>query len=150
VVVGVGNALRGDDGVGPEVVRRLRGEPGVELCTGAGLALLDALEGADGALVIDALSSGAPPGTIATFDVSTRPLPGSPAAPARSPGHEIALADSLELARALGRLPRRVLVVGIELERLELGEPLSAALAAALDEVVAVVRRELRALVATI
>lgn len=141
-MIGVGNELRGDDGVGLAVARRLQIEPGISLRTGAGLALLDALDGAAAAVLVDGVRSGAAPGTIVTFDVSDRPLP-EPAV--RAPGHEVGLADALELARALGRLPPRVLVIGVEVERVSLGEGLSEPVAAALDDAVAAVRRELRA-----
>jgi hydrogenase maturation protease len=139
-VIGVGNDLRGDDAVGLEVVRRLRGEPGVELRIGAGLALLDALEGAAAAILVDATSSGAAPGTVAIFDVSERPLPASAVRPA---GHEVGLADALELARALGRLPRHVLVVGVELAHVSFGAPLSEPVSATLRAAVAAVRDQL-------
>ena len=61
--------------------------------------------------------------------------------PARLPRpastHLIGLADALELARALGRLPPRVVVYGIEGHRFGVGDPVSPAVAAAVDRVVA-------------
>jgi hydrogenase maturation protease len=52
----------------------------------------------------------------------------------------VGLADAIELARALGRLPPRVTVYGIEGERFDTGAPLSDSVAGAIDEVVALAR----------
>jgi hydrogenase maturation protease len=97
----------------------------------AGLVLQ--MDGAERVFLIDACVSGAPPGTIHRFDV------GSAAMPALTPGfstHGFGLAEAVELARALGLLPRRTIVYAIVGASFETGAPLSPPVAAAAAEVV--------------
>jgi hydrogenase maturation protease len=130
LVVGVGNAARGDDAAGLLAARRLGG---VEL-EGDPSTLVDLLDGADEAVVIDAVRSGAAPGTVHRFVVGDAP----PAAmPRGASTHLLGLAEALELARVLGRLPRRATVYGIEGSRFAVGDAVSPAVAAAIDRVVA-------------
>ena len=124
LVVGVGNEDRGDDGAGPYAARLLRaawsgGMPaGVEVLVWSGdpLGLLDRLTGVDRLLLVDAVVTGAPPGTI------HRLLPDAPfaTAPAAS-SHGLGLAEALALGRALGRLPPHVEVWGVEGAAFDLG-----------------------------
>jgi hydrogenase maturation protease len=133
LVIGVGNSYRSDDGAGLEVARRLResGAAAVLESEGEPIALLDAWEGAQGVVLIDAISSGATPGTIHRFDASREPLPASVRGSTST--HAVGLGEAIELARTLGRLPRRVIVYGIEGESFAAGEELSTAVATALD-----------------
>ena len=129
-VIGLGNEWRGDDGVGIEVARRLGGR---EL-GGEPIELAEALAGEPEVTVVDAVSSGAPPGTVHTFDASTEPLP------ARlfgaSSTHALGLAEAVELARSLGRLPDRVVVYGIEGSSFGFGKGLSPEVERAADRLV--------------
>jgi hydrogenase maturation protease len=128
VVVGVGNAFRGDDGVGLEVAERVRaGAPtGVEVVTSQlePTRLLDAWDGADAVLLVDAVSSGGEAGMLHRFDATERPVP---SAVFRSSTHAFSIGDTVELARAVGRLPGRVLVYGIEAAGFVAGEEVSPA-----------------------
>lgn len=145
VVIGVGNELRGDDDAGLEVVRRLRRDGGgaeVELHEADGMSLLELWNGARAAVLVDATRSGAPPGTIRRFDVGAT---GLPAAVGLASSHAVSVAEAIELARVLGRLPGRVVVFGIEGGRFDLGAGLSDAVESALDEVVRRVNGELAA-----
>jgi hydrogenase maturation protease len=141
-VIGVGNALRGDDGAGLEVARRLHDEPGLTVREheGEGLDLLTLWEGAGSVVLVDAMSSGAAPGAVTRFD-ATRAAP--PAVLRRRAGHAVGVAEAIELARSLGRLPDEVVIVGIEGGSFALGAGLSAEVAAALDTAADAVRREL-------
>ena len=88
--------------------------------------------GAAGAdvIVVDAVKSGAPPGTITIWDVRTsRP----PTGQFRCSTHALGVAEAIELARALYRLPRKLIVVGIEGIRFNPGEPPSAEVAEAVE-----------------
>jgi hydrogenase maturation protease len=136
VVIGVGNALRGDDAVGIEVASRLRGVA----CDEEPSRLIEAWEGADAAILVDTVVSGAKPGTIHRFDASEGPIP---ARELRSSTHAIGLAETIELARALGRLPKRVVVYGIEGASFEAGAPLSPEVAAAGARVVEIIEEEI-------
>jgi hydrogenase maturation protease len=144
VVVGVGNELRGDDAVGLAVARRLRGRlpDVVELveCEQEPSRLLDAWAGADVAFVVDAAGSGGEPGTIFRFDASAEPVP---ARVFRSSTHAFGVGEAVELARALGRLPERIVVYGVEGSDFTAGAPLSAEVAAAVELVAARVEEEL-------
>jgi hydrogenase maturation protease len=133
VVIGVGNAARGDDAAGLVVARRLGGREH----EGDPLALLDAWEGAATAVVIDAVSSGAAPGTVHRFEVGDAALPARLRSSTST--HAVGLAEAIELARALDRLPPRLIVYGIEGERFTAGADLSPAVAAAVELVAAAV-----------
>jgi hydrogenase maturation protease len=136
VVVGVGNAFRGDDAVGLEVAARVRERAeDVEVVTSQlePTRLLDAWEGADAALIVDAVSSGAEPGTLHRFDATETPLP---SAVFRSSTHAFSIGDTVELARAVGRLPGRVLVYGIEAAGFVAGEAVSPVVRTAVEPAV--------------
>jgi hydrogenase maturation protease len=144
VVAGIGNAYRSDDGAGLAVAERIGATAdGVDViaCEQEPLRLLDAWNRADVALVVDAVSSGAKPGTIHRFDASDDALP---ATVFRGSTHALGVGEAIELARALGRLPGRVLVFGIEGERFSAGARLSPAVADAVETVAAELREEAR------
>ena len=130
LVIGLGNAARGDDAAGLIAARRLGGLEH----EGDPLALLDLWEGAELALVIDAVSSGAEPGAIHRFDAGAGPLPVRMRSSTST--HAIGLGEAIELARALGRLPARLTVYGIEGERFGAGTALTPAVEAAVTAIV--------------
>lgn len=136
-IIGLGNTFGGDDAVGVLAARRLSrlvaGEAEVVEAEMAGLELLDLMQGVDMVVLIDAARTGQPAGTIHRLDASTTPV----ATPLFAHStHALNAIEALELARALGRLPGRVLVYGIEVEELGAGRPLSQAVGAALEHVV--------------
>jgi hydrogenase maturation protease len=142
-LIGVGNALRGDDGVGLEIVRRLR-EPAwpravYREITGDCAAIIAAWENAAEALVFDAAHSGAAPGTIHRFEAHRGPLP---AEMFRTSTHLLGLAEAVELARQLRALPPRLVIYGIEGACFEAGSGLSLAVERAAAAVVRRVRAE--------
>jgi hydrogenase maturation protease len=143
-VVGVGNEMRGDDAVGLAVVRALSGTvpEGVAVveCEGEPVSLLSAWEGHARAIVVDATQSDAEPGTIRRIVAADGPLP---PALAGSSTHLLGLADAVELARALKRLPAATIVYGIEGASFDTGTGLSEQVAAAAEKVAAAIRREL-------
>jgi hydrogenase maturation protease len=130
VVIGVGNAARGDDGAG--VVTAQRTGP-LGLVATAPFQLIDLWEGADDVVVVDAARSGAAPGTIHRFEVRSQPLPTTVLGGST---HAIGVAEVVELARAMGRLPARLTVYGIEIGALSHGDTLSPEVEAAVDAVV--------------
>jgi hydrogenase maturation protease len=137
VVVGVGNGFRRDDGVGLVVAERVRAQSSrveVVSCEQEPSRLLDAWAGADVALVVDAVSSGAEPGTVHRFDAAGQAVPSKVF---RGSTHAFGVAEVIELARALERLPERVLVYGVEGSEFAAGEGLSPAVAAAVDPLAA-------------
>jgi hydrogenase maturation protease len=147
LIVGIGNRWRGDDGVGPVAVERLARLPDVvdhvdllEL-DGESSRLLDAWTGRPRTIVVDAVRMGDEPGTIHRVEVGHDPLP-----LATDPStHAAGLAHAVALGRSLDRMPGHLLVVGVEPASVADGEGLSPQVAAALDELVALVRTEVRA-----
>ncbi|MGZ4335370.1 MAG: hydrogenase maturation protease [Gaiellaceae bacterium] len=137
-VVGVGNAFRGDDAVGLEVVRRLEGVHVVE-CEGEPVSLIDAWHGFDRVVLVDAMQSGAPPGTVRRIAVDEEPLPPELSRPST---HLLGVADAVELARVLGRLPGEVVVYAIEGDRFDAGGDLTPVVAAAAELVAAQIQAE--------
>ena len=115
-VLGLGNRLRRDDGVGPwvasELARRVQGAD-VRQIDGDGFALLDAFGGAHEVLLVDAVAGPLPQDAL------------------RCSTHALGVVEAVELARALGQLPARLHVYGIEGADFGSGEGLSPAVAAA-------------------
>lgn len=126
LIIGIGNDYRSDDAVGLVVARALQSRklPHVSIleATGEGTALLETWKGANNVILIDAVTSQAPAGTIHQLDVHDRPL--LPALFALST-HAFGVAEAVELARALGNLPPRLVVYGIEARRFVAGTVLS-------------------------
>lgn len=147
-VLGCGNPLCADDSVGLMAVRRLavegvpRGVEALEAGT-PGVGLLDLLSDCDRAIIVDAVMSGAAPGTIHRFGPEA--LPPRDLLPLSL--HGVNVADALQLGAAAlpGELPP-VTVIGVEIEdRTPYRRGLSPKVAAALPRVVAAVRAELEA-----
>ena len=124
-VVGIGNPLRGDDGVGPAVAAHVqaRAHPGVQVAEvhADPIALLDLWAGRRRIVLVDAVCSGAPAGTLVAVDLRRHPLPRT----ATASTHGFGLAQVIELGRALGRLPPELVFVGVELGRVGVGTKLS-------------------------
>lgn len=149
LVVGVGNEHRGDDGVGLELARRLAADPqmtaiDVRQERGDPLRLLAAWPGYPAVIVIDAIASASPPGSLWRHDASAAPLPTTAV---RDPSsHAVGVADAIELARALDRLPQRIIVFGVCGRDFQTGRTISAPVHAALPDVVAALVAEAAAL----
>jgi hydrogenase maturation protease len=144
VVIGVGNPDRGDDGVGPEVLSQVKDRgPGwarvVCLFGDDPAAIMDAWRGARLAIVVDAMVSGAAPGTVRRFDAGGSPLP---ADAGFASTHALGAGAAIEMARVLGRLPERLTLYGVEGEGFTTGTGLSSPVAAAVPVVAAQVLEE--------
>jgi hydrogenase maturation protease len=149
LVIGVGNERRGDDGAGLETARRLRegarlAEIDVREAQGEAIELLDAWQDRDAVVLVDAMRSGAAPGTIRRLDASREPLPAR--LRGSSSTHAVALDQAIELARALDRLPQRVVVYAVEGRCFETGAEVSDEVAAAVPALADAVLREAREL----
>jgi len=144
LVLGVGNALLGDDGAGLLVLAELERDADkwgneVEFLDGGtqGLALLDRIASRRALLVLDAVALGAEPGTVHV-------LRGWKHAGSRaSTAHESNVAELLQASTLLGECPEHVTVIGIEPGRIETGIGVSDAVAHAVGEAVEAARREL-------
>ena len=136
VVIGVGNPDRRDDGVGPAVAAAVVAPPGVAVlsCPAEPTALLDAWDGSELAVLIDA-AVGGPPGRVRAGAI------GELGVGAEKPvsSHDLSLSQTYELARALGRAPAALVVVTIDIADAGHGVGLSPQVAAALPEAVRLV-----------
>lgn len=141
VVIGIGNPYRRDDGVGIEVLHRVEALhlPDVR-CTesdGESTSLCEAWTGASLAVVVDAVRSGAAPGTL---HVGTMGADAVAVHTPRGGSHALSLAEALALGEALDRLPERLTVVGVEVGDVGDGPGLSDAVAAAVEAAADAVR----------
>ncbi len=140
LIIGIGNASRGDDAAGLIAARRIReallvrpdfpdpGRIAVLEQNGEGTALVALWEGARTVILIDAVLSGAVPGSILRLDARSQPFPAG--FRGRST-HAFGVAEAIELARALDRLPPRLIIYGIEGRSFAVGEAPSGAVEAA-------------------
>jgi hydrogenase maturation protease len=147
LLVGLGSPDRGDDAVGPIVAQRIATLrlPGVQVLEQEDpTSLIDLWDDRDLAIVVDAFCSNEVPGTLTIME------PGVGGAPlvddawtgtGRGGTHAFGLAAAVELSRALHRLPRRLVLIGIEAGGLEHGAPLSAPVSDAVERAVRTARR---------
>lgn len=152
VIIGLGQTLRGDDAAGLEAVRLWeRTYPAtaalpqvrVEYAESPGLTLLSLLDGAEKALLVDAVQSNAPPGSIHILDEADLPVFLQGAASA----HGWGVAETLALGRQAGLidLPEQITLLGIEMLQAEVGTGLSPAVQQALPEVALSIEQRIHA-----
>ena len=126
LVIGLGNDDRGDDAAGLAVVRALGGRTlgparileGPREATG----LLDLWTGAERVIVVDAVRSGRPPGTVVRLEVGPH---GFPSSVRSSSTHGLSLAEAVGLGISLGAMPRSLVVYGVEAGDFAAGRGLS-------------------------
>jgi hydrogenase maturation protease len=136
LILGCGNRDRGDDAAGVLVAQQLH-DLGLDarICSGQALELIDAWEAADDVIIVDAVMTGGPSGKVWFWEGDRLPLPEIMSLST----HGFGVAETIRLARLLGRLPKRLRVCGIEGSRFELGSTLSPGVMCAVKEVVAYV-----------
>jgi hydrogenase maturation protease len=149
IVLGVGNPILCDDGVGIHVAEQLKKQfhhPNViidEALTG-GMNLLDLILGYDKAIIIDAVKmTDAPNGAVRTFslkDISATVHSCNP--------HDVSLTEAIQMAEKLGerRIPQKIVVIGISMKEMscEFGENLSKQIAAAIPKAVEMTLAEIK------
>ncbi|MGY4708800.1 hydrogenase maturation protease [Mycolicibacterium sp. CBM1] len=141
VVIGVGNIERRDDGFGPAVAVALAGQcPAtvrVVTCALEPTAILDAWDGVALAVVVDAAAGpDAVPGRVRACTVE------DVAGHSRVSSHELNLSQTYDLGRALGRAPRRLVVIAVDAADMGHGRGLTPAVAAAVPIAATLVRAE--------
>ena len=145
LVIGLGHPDRGDDAVGPVVTRLLAPQvpAGVEVAERDDpMDLVLRWGGRAWVVVVDAVVSGASPGTVTVAEIADGGTGGRDWSRLALGGtHAFGLAEAVDLSRALGRLPARVTLVGIEAGNVAGGCGLSAMVAAAVPDAVEAVRR---------
>jgi hydrogenase maturation protease len=150
LVLGLGNVLLGDDGVGPTLLREVQGlysgVSDVECVDGGtqGLALLGYLGGRQALIILDAFAGGGTPGDVSVLE---GPEVTSYRARRSTTAHEGNAAELLAIAQLLNELPEQVVLIGVEPERVHtehgLSQRVAGALPAALVKTCAVVERVL-------
>ena len=137
LLIGIGNEYRGDDSIGLNVIRALQARelPDTLLIesNGGGAELIEMLGSARIAILIDAVSSGGKPGSIYRFDALTQPIP---AQLSFQSTHVFGIAEAIELARVLDRLPPSLVIYAIEGENFSMGVGLSSKASEAVQKVV--------------
>lgn len=143
LILGIGNLLLGDEGIGVQVIRRLEAEgglpDGVECLDGGtgSMVLLEPLQSARRVILVDATADGSAPGTVQRL----QPRFASDYPPTLT-AHDIGLKDLLDSFYLTGRTPDVVLFAVSIAWPQQLGLELSPELAAALPGVAAAVREE--------
>jgi hydrogenase maturation protease len=126
LLICIGNEYRQDDGVGPFIGRHLKtkGLEGVRIIENAGdtMAMMDAWKDEDTVILVDAVRSGQPAGTIFCFDAVADPLPEDIFAVS---SHDISIPECIALSRSLGIFPEKLIFYGIEGLNFGHGEQLS-------------------------
>ena len=147
LILGLGNVLCGDDGLGAVAIARLRARyeipEGMSVLDGGtlGLSLLPYVEDAEKVILVDAIRAEAPPGSFVRLEGEEV----GPAVAGRLSVHQVGVADLLDAARWRGRLPEELVLLGLVPETLEVGLTRSArveaGLAGLVDRVVEEVSR---------
>lgn len=144
LVIGVGTDYRRDDRIGLMVARNIKSLqlPSVTVVeeSGEGVALMDAWAHAENVIVIDAVSSGAAPGTIVRFDTNAESVPSKYF---RYSTHEFGVAEAVELARVLHQIPMRLILYGIEGADFGWGDEISSEVKKASEEVMSLLLDDL-------
>ncbi len=149
LIIGIGNDLRGDDSVGLEIARRLLATRPADwdVCevSDDALALMDAWQGREAVIIVDATQAEDTPGKIMRLDPTDGPL--SDIMNDVS-SHGLGLGHSLELARSLARLPRHCVVFVVEGINFAMGTGLSPEVEQSMPQVLERVRLEAEKLAA--
>jgi hydrogenase maturation protease len=143
-IVGVGNLLFSDEGVGIHAVRALRevslpSHLRIFEIGARGLEILEVVEGFGKVIIVDAVRSGAAPGSIRRWRLGELL---DATAPSMFSLHEMNLLTALKIGRATGKLPDEVVIIGVEPKVLSLGLELSPELKAIFRELLDVVLKE--------
>jgi hydrogenase maturation protease len=137
----LGNRYRGDDAVGPLVADRLRAAGATVLdCDDEPTRLLERWAGVELVVIVDAVCSGAPPGTVHRLPLDGETLPRDLRLAST---HAFSVPEALELARVVGRAPKRVVVLGVEGAAFGMGDPLTPNVADAIDDAAAAALEEI-------
>ncbi|HNB73313.1 MAG TPA: hydrogenase maturation protease [Acidobacteriota bacterium] len=142
-IIGIGNDFRSDDAVGLVIARRLKAchinQFTVIEFTSDGAALLDYFQQAEVVILVDAVSSGATPGTIHRLDAHREVISKQYF---QCSTHTVSVAEAIELGRVLGILPQHLLVVGIEAVNFSPGVGLSPPVEKVVDQVVEQIQQQ--------
>ncbi|MDY6821354.1 MAG: hydrogenase maturation protease [Deferribacterota bacterium] len=146
LILGLGNILKGDDGVGVAVVNELKKEVSsnkyLKIIDGGtlGLDLLNYVEWADILIIIDAVNIDKQPGTIIYSKINNLNID----IPFGKTSHEVDLEDLLFSAKLLGVLPEKIIFYGIQIEKISDGISLSRSVNENVDKLCAYIKKEIK------
>ena len=146
LVLGIGNLLIGDEGVGckavEELSRRYTLPAAVECVDGgtAGFGLLSMIDSKGHLILIDALRNDRPPGTVVMVEDEHVPR----AFLARTTPHQLGICDVLAAAQLCDAMPKRLTLYGIEPKQLDVGIGLSPEVEAGMEKTIGAVVEQLR------
>jgi hydrogenase maturation protease len=137
LILGLGNALRGDDGIGPAVIEWLDRQelpPGVEAIDGgtAGLDIVSTLMDHERAIIVDAANVGRAPGEWVRFTPDVAQLKENDTTLSL---HSAGLTEALALGAALNVLPPTIIIYGVQPQNLDWSSQLSAEVQVAVIEI---------------
>ncbi len=148
LVLGVGNVLLMDEGVGVralnELKRRYSFSDDIEFLDGgtAGIELLRHIQNRDHLIIIDAMTCDQPPGTVVRLEGEDVPK----AFRIRISPHQLGLSDLLAAAMLTDDLPEKLILFGVEPESIDIGLELTGTVEASLDKLIEAVADELRSM----
>lgn len=146
LVLGIGNLVMSDDGVGVRVVQRLQREyrlpAQVDVMDGGtlGLDILPRLEGIERLIVVDAVETGGSPGTCVRLVGDDIPL----ALETKVSPHQMGLKDLLSVALLLGHIPKEMVLIGVQPGSIEMGTELTPDVESKVEVMLATILDELR------
>ncbi|PIQ94779.1 MAG: Ni,Fe-hydrogenase maturation factor, partial [Nitrospirae bacterium CG11_big_fil_rev_8_21_14_0_20_41_14] len=145
VILGVGNLLLSDEGVGVHVANelvKLELPPGVTVVEGGtdGFRLINVITEADRLIVVDAVKGGGAPGSIYRFDINE--VQNCPSG-FKTSVHQIGILEVINLSGLIGKTPQTT-VIGIEPESLEMGMELSPEIKAKIPKIIELIWDELK------
>jgi len=132
LVLGIGNSIMTDDGIGVKVAQALQSEyrfpPQVEVVDGGtlGLDLLPKFEGVSHLVMIDAVETGSKPGARVRLEGEELPI----ALETKVSPHQMGLKDLLAVAQLMGHAPGQMVLIGVQPASTEVGTELTPAVAA--------------------
>ncbi len=147
LLLGIGNRLRGDDAIGPLVIDSFRQEFGtvdiqVSECSCDPSLMISAWENFDDVIIVDAISDPTKPiGSVIQIDAALQELPADFKS---SSTHTVGLATAVELARALGSMPKKLSIIGLVGSSYSYGQPPRPHLIAAIPNVLDIIREKWR------
>ncbi len=145
MILGVGNLLLSDEGVGVHVAHKLMEmdlPAGVEVIEGGtdGFRLMNVVTEADRLIVVDAVKGGSPPGSIYRFDI--KDAPSSPDA-YKTSVHQIGILEIVHLSELIGQTPETT-VIGVEPKSLEMGMALSPEVQEKIPKIIELILEEVK------
>jgi hydrogenase maturation protease len=144
LIVGIGNEFRSDDGAGIVCARKLNEKLNSNIRViendGDGASLIESWKGFDKVILIDSVSIGSKPGTIHNIEAAKTEFPKQNSVHS---SHLFSVAEAIETAKVLNKLPEKLIVYGIEGKSYELGSKISDEVNSAIEKLVTEIQKEI-------